>query len=167
SPKYFSTMRVPLLSGREFNAGDTATSAKVAIINEAMVKAFFPKRNPIGVHFALGGGPGTKPDIEIVGVVKNAKEDHVRAADRSYFFLPYSQFGKLFGMTFYVGTKKDPFLTATNLRAAVRQSNRTFPVYELKPVRRVVDEDLFAERWIAVSRWHSEDWRRCSQRWGF
>ncbi|PYT53927.1 MAG: hypothetical protein DMG43_07755, partial [Acidobacteria bacterium] len=149
SPNYFSTMRIPLLSGREFNAGDTATSAKVAIINEAMVKAFFPKRNPIGVHFALGGGPGTKPDIEIVGVVKNAKEDHVRAADRSYFFLPYSQFGKLFGMSFYVRSQQDPLLIANELRGAVRQSDANLPMYELKTVRRVVDEDLFAERVIA------------------
>jgi len=149
SPNYFSTMRIPLLSGREFNAGDTATSAKVAIINEAMVKAFFPKRNPIGVHFALGGGPGTKPDIEIVGVVKNAKEDHVRAADRSYFFLPYSQFGKLFGMSFYVRSQQDPLLIANELRDAVRQSDANLPIYELKTVRRVVDEDLFAERVIA------------------
>jgi predicted permease len=149
SPNYFSTMRVPLLSGREFNAGDTATSAKVAIINEAMVKAFFPKRNPIGVHFALGGGPGTKPDIEIVGVVKNAKEDHVRAADRSYFFLPYSQFGKLFGMSFYVRSQQDPLLIANELRDAVRESDANLPMYELKTVRRVVDEDLFAERVIA------------------
>src|SRR6266487_541255 len=149
SPNYFSTMRVPLLSGREFNTGDTATSAKVAIINEAMVKTFFPKRNPIGVHFALGGGPGTKPDIEIVGVVKNAKEDHVRAADRSYFFLPYSQFGQLFGMSFYVRSQQDPLLIANELRDVVRQSDANLPIYELKTVRRVVDEDLFAERVIA------------------
>jgi len=48
SPNYFSTMRTPLLSGREFNAGDTSTSTKVAIINEAMVKEFFPKRTRSG-----------------------------------------------------------------------------------------------------------------------
>src|SRR5438445_11479466 len=91
SPNYFSTMRVPLLSGREFNAGDTATSTKVAIINEAMVKAFFENRNPIGAHFAMGSGNDIKLDIEIVGVVKNWKQEHVRTADRSYFFRPYSQ----------------------------------------------------------------------------
>src|SRR5882724_3448074 len=78
SPGYFSTMRVPLLSGREFNAGDTATSTKVAIINEAMAKEFFAKRNPIGVHLAMGSGSDIKFDIEVVGVVKDAKESHVR-----------------------------------------------------------------------------------------
>src|SRR5215831_5797823 len=148
SPNYFSTMKVPLLSGREFNVADTATSPKVAIINEAMLKAFFPNRNPIGVRFAMGGGD-VKPDIEIVGVVKDAKESHVRDNARPYFYRPYAQFGKLFGMTFYVRTNRDPLLIANDLRQTVRQQDANLPVYELKTVSRVVDEDLFAERVIA------------------
>jgi predicted permease len=149
SPNYFSTMRVPLLSGREFNAGDTSASTKVAIINEVMVKTFFPKRNPIGLHFAQGGGSDVHPDTEIVGVVKNTKESNVRTEYRPYFYLPYSQFGKLNGMTFYVRTQQDPLLITNELRETVRQADANLPVYELKTVRRVVDEDLFAERAIA------------------
>jgi predicted permease len=149
SPKYFSTMKIPLVSGREFNAGDNAKSPKVAIINEAMVKEFFPKRNPIGVHFAMGSGDNAKPDIEIVGVVKDTKESHVRDADRPFFYQPYSQFGKLFGMSFYVRTQQDPLLIANTLRETVRGADPNLPVYELKTVQRVVDEDLFAERVIA------------------
>jgi predicted permease len=149
SPNFFSTMRIPLVSGREFNNGDAGTSTKVAIINEAMVKEFFPNRDPIGVHFALGGGKTIKPDILIVGVVKNAKEDHVRTEDRPYFYLPYSQFGRLFGMSFYVRTQQEPTLIANAMRETVREADANLPVYELKTVQRVVDEDLFAERVIA------------------
>jgi putative ABC transport system permease protein len=149
SPNYFSTMRVPLLTGREFNAGDTTTNTKVAIINEAMAKEFFPKRNPIGVHFALGSGNDVKPNIEIVGVVKDTKESHVRDAERPYFYRPYSQFGKLFGMSFYVRSQQDPLLIANTLRETVRGADANLPVYDLKTVQRVVDEDLFAERVIA------------------
>ncbi len=149
SPNYFSTMRIPLVSGREFNVGDTAISTKVAIINEAMAKEFFPKRNPIGVHFAMGSGNDVKPDIEIVGVVKDTKESHVRDKDRPYFYQPYSQFGKLFGMSFYVRSQQDPLLMANSLRETVRGADANLPVYDLKTVQRVVDEDLFAERVIA------------------
>jgi predicted permease len=149
SPNYFSTMRVPLLAGREFGNGDTGNNTKVAIINEAMAKDFFPKRNPIGVHIAMGSGDSIKPDIEIVGVVKDAKESHVRDADRPYFYQPYPQFGKLFGMSFYVRSQQDPLLIANSLRDAVRGVDANLPVYELKTVQRVVDEDLFAERVIA------------------
>ncbi len=149
SPNYFSTMRIPLVSGREFNTGDTSTSTKVAIINETMAKEFFPKRNPIGVHFAMGSGNDAKPDIEIVGVVKDTKESHVRDPGRPYFYQPYSQFGKLVGMSFYIRSQQDPLLMANNLRESVRAADPNLPVYELKTVQRVVDEDLFAERVIA------------------
>jgi predicted permease len=149
SPNYFSTMCIPLLSGREFNAGDTTTSTKVAIINGAMAKEFFPKRNPIGAHFALGGGNDVKPNIEIVGVVRNAKEGHVRDAERPYFYQPYSQFGKLYGMSFYTRSQQDPLLIANAMRETVRGADANLPVYDLKTVQRVVDEDLFAERIIA------------------
>src|SRR5216684_3180155 len=149
SPNYFSTMRIPLVSGREFNAGDTAKSTKVAIINEAMAKEFFPNRNPIGVHFAMGSGNDVKPDIEIVGVVKNVKARHVKDPDRPFFYQPYSQFGKLYGMSFYVRSQQDPLLMANTLRETVRGADANLPVYDLKTVQRVVDEDLFAERAIA------------------
>jgi predicted permease len=150
SPSFFSTLGVPLLAGREFNAADMATSTKVAIINEAMMKAFFPKRDPIGMHFAMGSGKGHEPDIQIVGVVKNAKQEHVRGDDRPYFYLPYSQAGKLMAMSFYVRTQGDPTLIANDLRAVVRKQDANLPVYDLKTMTRVVDEDLFAERLIAA-----------------
>jgi predicted permease len=149
SPNYFSTLRIPLLSGREFNAGDTVASTKVAIINEAMAKVFFPDRNPIGVHFAVGGGNDVKPNIEIVGVVKDAKEAHVRDAELPYFYQPYSQFGKLFSMSFYIRSQRDPLPMSNALRETVRGADPNLPVYELKTMERVVDEDLFAERIIA------------------
>jgi len=149
SPNYFSTMRIPLLSGREFNAGDTAAGTKVAIINAAMAKEFFANRNPIGVHFRLGGGNDVKPNIEIVGVVKNAKEGNVRDSERPYFYQPYSQFGKLFGMSFYVRSQQEPLLIANAMRETVRGADANLPVYDLKTVERVVDENLFAERLVA------------------
>jgi len=149
SPNYFSTLGVPLLRGREFNAGDSGASPKVAIINEAMAKMFFPKRDPIGVHFAQGGGNDVKPNIEIVGIVKNAKEANVRTVDRPYFYLPYSQAKALIGMSFYVRTQQDPLLATNQLREAVRQLDANLPVYEVKTVERVVDEDLFTERMVA------------------
>src|SRR6266850_33070 len=149
SPNYFSTLGVPLLRGREFNAGDSGASPKVAIINEAMAKMFFPKRDPVGVHFAQGGGHDVKPNIEIVGVVKNAKQANVRTEDRPYFYLPYSQAKALIGMSFYVRTQQDPLLATNQLREAVRQLDANLPVYEVKTVERVVDEDLFTERMVA------------------
>jgi putative ABC transport system permease protein len=149
SPAYFSTLGIPLLSGREFSQGDGATAPKVAIASESMVKRFFPGRNPIGAHFAFGGGK-VKPDIEIVGVVKDVKQAHVSSEVQPYVYIPYAQRPKLTGMTFYVRSTQDPLLLGTSLQGEVRQMDANLPVYDLKTMERVVEEDLFSARMVAV-----------------
>jgi len=148
SPAYFSAVGIPLVAGREFNSGDTATRSKVAIINETLARRFFPKRDPVGSRFAFSTG-NVKPDILIVGVVKDNKQDHVRSEMAPYIFLPYAQREKLSAMTFYVRTQQDPLLIADELRDSVRGLDPNLPVYDLKTFQRVVDEDLLAERLIA------------------
>jgi putative ABC transport system permease protein len=149
SPAYFSTLGIPLISGREFNEGDGEIAPKVAIASEAMVKRFFPERNPVGAHFAFGGGK-VKPDIEIVGVVKDVKQDHVSSAIQPYVYLPYSQRPRLDSMTFYVRSTQDPLQLGTALQGEVRQMDGNLPVYDLKTMERVVEEDLFSARIVAV-----------------
>ncbi len=149
SPGYFSTMGIPLLSGREFTEADGTSAPKVAIASEAMVKRFFPGRNPLGLHFAFGG-KSHKPDIEIVGVVKDVKQDHVSSAILPYVYIPYAQTTKLSGMTFYVRSTQDPAQLGTALQSVVRQRDPNLPVYDLKTMDRVVDEDLFSARIVAV-----------------
>ena len=151
SPDYFSTLGIPLLSGREFTDADGATSPKIAVASDAMVKRFFPGRNPLGMHFAFGGGSKVKPDIEIVGVVKDVKQDHVRSVTPNpYVYLPYSQRPKLSGMTFYVSSVRDPLLLGPELQSQVRQLDTTLPVDNVKTMERVVEEDLFPARMVAV-----------------
>jgi putative ABC transport system permease protein len=151
SSGYFSTLGVPLLSGREFTDGDGAATPKVAVASESMVKRFFPGRNPIGMHFAFGGGAKVKPDIEIVGVVKDVKQDHVRSVTQNpYVYIPYSQRPKLSSMTFYVGSARDPLLLAPELQSQVRELDANLPVYDVKTMERIVEEDLFSARMVAV-----------------
>src|SRR5207245_943386 len=83
----------------------------------------------IGVQVALGGGNEVERNIEIVGVVRNAKEGHVRDRERPYFYQPYSQFGKLYGMSFYARSQQDPLLIANALRETVRRADANLPVY--------------------------------------
>ena len=150
SPNYFSTLGVPLLSGRELTEADGATAPKVALASESMVKRFFPGRNPLGLHFAFGGGDKVVPDIEIVGVVKDVKQEHVSSAIQPYVYTPYAQRQKITGMTFYVRSQRDPLLLASSLQETVRQMDANLPVYDLKTMQRVVEEDLFSARMVAV-----------------
>lgn len=150
SPGYFSTLGVPLLSGREFNEGDGPGKAKVAVISEAMAKKYFAGRNPLGFHFAFGAGNDVKPNIEIVGVAKDVKQDHVRSADVPYIYLPYAQQPTIREMTFYTYTQQDPLLAVSALRSAVQGLDANLPIFGVKTMERVVDEDLFGERMVAV-----------------
>ncbi len=70
---FFSTLRIPLIEGRTFNSDDTQNSPKVAVINETMARRFFPNGSPIGRRFGIGETPDKPGEIEVIGVVKDAK----------------------------------------------------------------------------------------------
>ena len=90
SPKFFETVGQPVIRGRGFTDGDTATSQKVAVVNQAFVRKFFPKEDPIGRHFGVFElkFSGT---FEIVGVVADAKYTNPRSEVRPMYFRPLTQ----------------------------------------------------------------------------
>jgi predicted permease len=149
-PGYFSALGVPLLSGREFNEGDGPGKGKVAIISEAMAKKFFAGRNPLGLHISCCVRGAAKLNTEIVGVVKDSKQSHVREADRPFIYLPYAQQEALREMTFYAYTQQDPLLAVSALRSTVQELDPNLPIFAIKTMERVVDEDLFGERIVAA-----------------
>lgn len=147
-PGYFSTMGIPLLSGREFGLSDTASSSKVAIINESMARRFFDNRSAIGARFAFGAGDKVRPDIEIVGVVKDNKHATVRDKVGPFVYLPYSQFKTVGNITFYVKTRQDLGDVSTSLRRDVQRLDGNLPVFALKTLERQIDESLFADKFL-------------------
>jgi predicted permease len=90
SAHYFETIGTPVLRGRGFTEGDSATTQRVAVVNEAFVKTFFPNADPIGQHFGKGDA-GHAGDYEIVGVVKAAKYQDPAQPPNPMFFLPLAQ----------------------------------------------------------------------------
>lgn len=92
SPDYFNTIGTPLLRGRVIGEQDTATSQRVAVVDETFVHKFFPKEDPIGQHFGFSL-PGHSGDFEIVGVVKDTQYRDPTWTEKQnpMFFLPYFQ----------------------------------------------------------------------------
>lgn len=88
SPGYFNTLGVPLAAGRDFTIKDVAEiqhgrdkddfSPRVVIINQKFAQKFLGSTNPLGRHVGFGGDPGTKIDMEIIGVVKDIKYTNLR-----------------------------------------------------------------------------------------
>ena len=149
-PGYFSTMNIPLLAGREFLESDTATSPKVAIINQKLAEHYFAGRDPLGQRLMLGASNVRKPDIEIVGVVANSKSGDPRERIAPFMYFPYAQDPKMGHVTFYVRTSQDPASAANALRAALAAVDSALPVYGLMTVEERRDQSIFTERFMAA-----------------
>jgi predicted permease len=92
SPRYFETMGIRLLAGRDFNDFDRADSRAVAIVNETFVKRYLGTANPIGAQMRTVGEPGSPPtSYEIIGVVGDTKYGNLRDATPSMTFVPITQ----------------------------------------------------------------------------
>src|SRR6266581_965330 len=92
SPDFFKTMEIPLLSGRDFNEHDTATSPKVALVNETFLRRFLGNANPIGATMRTGAEPGyPEATYEVIGVVKDAKYGNLRQEIPPIAFVPAPQ----------------------------------------------------------------------------
>jgi len=70
---FFSAMGIPVVEGRTYNAQDLVNSPKVAGINQTMARRFFPNGSAIGQHFGIGDTPDHPGEIEVIGVLKDAK----------------------------------------------------------------------------------------------
>ena len=90
STHFFETVGEPILRGRGFTEQDTATSRRVAVVNQTFVKKFFPKEDPIGRHFGTWDQKYAG-DFEIVGIIADAKYNNPRDDYRPMFFRPLTQ----------------------------------------------------------------------------
>lgn len=137
-PDYFKTMGIPLLAGRIFTEHDTAASAKVAVINEAMAKAYFPGGSPIGRSFTIGGTWSSKSSIEVVGVVNNAKYMNLEERHWPAAYFPYTQ-----NVQFYndleVRYTGDPGVIISEVRHAVGKVDHRLPIAYQKTLAQQVD----------------------------
>ncbi len=148
-PAYFSTLGVPLVSGREFSERDGSTAPKVAIVNEAFQRYFFGGRSAIGHRFGFGRR-SNEAEIEIVGVVKDTKFSGMRDDPDRFVYLPYGQAPEVNSMTFYLRLAPDARGIADQVRAVVRRTDAGLPVYDVKTMEVQMDESLFTERVVAM-----------------
>jgi predicted permease len=147
-PRYFATMNQALLAGREFNVKDVAGAPKVAIINETMAKYFFHDENPLGHH--IGWRRSRTTDIEIVGVVKDAKMFSLRDKPLRVVYTPFMQGDEVSAQTMYVRARGDAATVAAAVRQAAQRVDPNLPIFDMKTMARTLDESLFVERMVAA-----------------
>ena len=146
---YLSTLGIPVLAGRDFTPADAASKQRVAVVNQIFVKQYFDRRNPVGHFIGMGTDSGTKTDIQIVGVMKDAKYNSVRTPFRPQVFLDDDQNEDIQQINFYVKTAGDPHGMYGVLRRAVQQVDPNIPVYNLRTLAEQADISIVRERLIA------------------
>jgi predicted permease len=88
SPDFFSTLRTPLLRGREFTDSDSATTQPVTVINQAMARTFWPREDALGKQVIV---PAQRVPMIVIGIVANIKHSSMREDAEPEMFVPYTQ----------------------------------------------------------------------------
>src|SRR6185436_1098135 len=90
TPGYFGTLRLPLISGREFTDRDDADAPRVVVVIQRLARQAWGTVDPVGRHLILDYQRGPYP-YEVVGVVRDARDDGPRSEPVPEIFIPHSQ----------------------------------------------------------------------------
>ena len=151
SPDWLSTMKIPLVSGRDFRPEDTSPGA--AIVNETFVKTFFPGQDPIGRAFERGAN---QPLNKVVGVIPDVPYHALREPSRAVFYVPFTEIdGKsaprvVDFATFTIHTAENPLVQADSLRQLIAQSHNGLRVSNVITQLDLVRDQTIRERLIAM-----------------
>jgi len=141
--KYFQTMGIPLLHGRDFNPQDAEDSPRVVVVNEAFARRYFAGQEVLGRRLSFGGAPG--PWQEIVGVVRDSKYLPLGENLEPCVYLPLAQNNET-GMTLHVRAAVNPASLAAAVRQAVQSLEKNLPVTNVVPITEMLSNSLYAAR---------------------
>ncbi|HEU4875903.1 MAG TPA: ABC transporter permease [Pyrinomonadaceae bacterium] len=147
-PDFFAVMGLPLVQGRTFGPQDTKTAQKVAVVSESMAQRFFPSGSPLGQRFGLG--PSTTPeDIEVIGVVKDAKYGNLKEQFRPMAFYPYTQVPPDVLNNLVVRFSGPESVVLPQVRRTIKQINRNLPIDDVVSLSDHIGRSLVQQKLVA------------------
>jgi len=132
-PRYFRTMGIPVLSGRDFEPEDDAAAERVAIVDQAMAERYWPGLNPIGRTLHPAGSPyGPSTVVGVVGTIRQASPAE---ESEPHVYFPYLQDASDLNSVVVLRTDLGPESVASQLRAAVWNLDPDLPVPVVERMR--------------------------------
>ena len=150
SPGYFETLGLAVRAGRDFDERDREGANKAVIVNETFARKYFPEGSPVGYHLGWGDGPNTKLEMEIVGVVQDAKYEDLRDEVPRQVFVAYPQSDWADEMTAYVRTSAASEAMFATIRDEVRKLDAAMPIFDMNTMEDQLDRSLSIERLVAL-----------------
>ncbi len=129
TPRYFETLGIPILEGRDFTSNDNETSPRVVVVDQTAANRYWPGQDPLGRKLTIGGHPFT-----VVGLAKNSKHNLMNELPEpmiymSYFQQPDSE------LTVQVKTRGNPVDMAPAVEQAIHQVDERLPVFDVRTMR--------------------------------
>jgi macrolide transport system ATP-binding/permease protein len=147
-PRYFETMGVPLLEGRDFTMRDDKEESRFVIVNEAFARRFWPGQSPIGKRLSRGGPDA--PRFEVIGVAKDGKYWTLGEDPRPFVYFPMAREYDS-DVALVVHTNVEPQSMINTIRREVERLDANLPLYDIKTMSEHLRIPLFplqAGAWV-------------------
>jgi putative ABC transport system permease protein len=151
SPGYFDAFRIPIVQGRAFNDRDDASAPRVAIVNQALARQFFPNANPLGRQILLGHGYGPEfeePAREIIGVAGDVHDNGLNRNPQPVVYVPTAQVNdgitalanRAASMVWIVRTRVPPYSLRAPIENALARATSSLAVARVQSMEEVLSE---------------------------
>lgn len=137
---YFDALRIPLVRGRRFTDADRKETARVAIINEAMAKKFWPNQEAIGRRFHFFRDTGL---LEVVGIARNSVVNAIGEVPPPLVYLPVTQ-DYAPAATIQVQTTGKPEAVIAGVRAQIQSLEPNLAITNVQTIGEIIDQGLWA-----------------------
>lgn len=149
SPEFFSTLHIPILSGRDFTDSDVVGSQRVALIDQTLAQRYWPGEDPIGKQIKPAGVNVNAPWATIIGVVAAIRTDGLDLPSQPHIYFTTYQNPPASGII-YLRTSADPEMLRDQIRSEVQSVDPGIPVFAVRTLDQVLAESL-ADRRFALS----------------
>lgn len=147
---FLSVMGIPIVAGRNFTGQDVEASQRFSIVNQALVRKYFPNQNPIGRRFSMDNVTvKNRSWLEIVGVSADTRYSNLQQETPPLHFDLYRQSKDIGGATYIVRTRLKPDTIVPSLRAVVRDIDRDLPLMDVRTQRQQIDATISQQRVFA------------------
>lgn len=152
TPRYFETIRIPLLKGRYFTEQDQRGSVGSAIVSDRLVKLYFPNEDPLGKRIKelhVNQNDGDPKQYEIVGVVGDVHHNSLIRATIPEIYLPHRQNSWRWG-NFIARTTSDPGALTRAFTDAIRATDKNVPVTRVRPLTEAISDTVSQSRFYTL-----------------
>jgi putative ABC transport system permease protein len=149
-PGYFNTMGIKFVQGRDFSEQDKTDTVQTVVISEKTARHYWPGENPIGKRLKPGLTTSEGPWREVIGVVKDTRQNDFVAEPKMQMYLVHTQFDSFAPNALAVRTSIDPLSLATSVRNAVWSIDKDQPVSNLRSMNEIVSEAVARQRFSTL-----------------